>query len=433
MATAKAVAKKGQNQSSEREEFINRLKKNLIWSLLIIVFVLILFIVVPIVSRNYFVQSLKISENIFVSAPENIKLVSTSEVGVCYPVKINGYTFHIPERFTPTKITSNAAEFRMTSHSSGRYIYVHAEKQTKRMNFKSNGITRWFLPTEMRKILPLILNSDWHPIRLMYKYQIYASEGINSKIFQTNWNQNHKGYIFPCPGNEGYLGRIFRMDGDGTVDFLISDGITPVSLREWVNIAMKLETPQKGEKKVADNSKAPSQYSLDDIIAKAEKPNNQRKTLEIGLTEFYRTNSPEWLIPVAIVMQKRGFYPEVLELINQYQSRFEEDTKYLPKWNELLDKAISECISIEVDPITNLKELNIYLKNLTHLDIKQVAIDVEITSGFGTKQSFAPTLLNQNTLRSKEEKQLKIRCPHDFNLSEASKIEHRITKIEFAK
>ncbi len=433
---ARASTKKSQNDSANSDNFKKRLIRNLIWSFLFIIVLILIFIVIPIVSRNYFVQSLKISESIFVSAPERINLVKKSEVGVCYPVKINGYTFSIPDKFTPVKIGYNAAEFRIHSRVESRHIYIYAEEKTKKVNFKSSGISRWFLPSEMRKLLPLVLNSDWHPIRLMFKYQIYATEGINSKIFQTKWNENHVGFIFPSSGNEGYLGRIFRMDGDGTVDILISDTVRPVTLTDWVDIAMKLETPKKGEPKSTNKSKEKSEYNLDELIEqilKTGNPSIQRKTLSIGLEEYFRTKQPEWLIPVAIVMQKRGFYPDVLDMIQQFRKNFKADSKYLSKWNDLVDKSVSECLDIEIDPVSDLKDLNIYCKNKTNLDIDLVTLDIEISSNFGNKQNFTTTLFTQTTLRSKEEKRIKVKCPHDFNLADATTLAHRVTELNFVE
>ena len=417
---------------SPREIYLKRIQK---FSLLAICISLpvILFIAIPIACRNHFVKTLKISEEVFLSAPEHINLVNTEDVGPCYRIKINGYTFAIPEKFTPSKIDFNEAEFRMKSRSEGRYIFLHSERRTRTLNFNSNGVTKWFLPTETRKFLPIILNANWHPFRLMFKAQFFASEGITSKIFQSKWDKNHNGYIFPSPGNEGYLGRIFRMNDAGTVEFLISDSVKPVTLREWVNIAMMIQTPSPGDFEEMEEESEKNFFSLDDLIAKASDEEQQVNTLNIALNEFYRVKEPEWLIPVAIVMQERGFFPDVLDLIEQYKTSFQENSKYQTKWNELIDKAVAESITIEADPLLDVRELNLYCKNLTDMDINQVKLTINVTSTLGITKSFDVSLLSQSSLRSREEKQIQVKCPADISLSDAAKITHRVTSLGFAK
>ena len=441
---AKPTGKKhGPKPPSPKELLLKKIQKIVIWSL-VVLFPVTIFIIIPLICRNHFVQTLKISEDVFLSAPEYINLVNTDEqlkelhkeVGPCYRIKINGYTFAIPEKFTPSKIDFNEAEFRIKSRSEGRYIYLHSERRTRTLNFSSNGITKWFLPNETRKLLPIILNATWHPFRLMFKAQFFASEGITSKIFQSKWDKNHIGYIFPTPGNEGYLGRIFRMNDAGTVEFLISDSVDPVMLREWVNVAMMIQTPSPsddeaiGDESIDDNEK--SLFSLDDLILKATDQSQQIYTLSIALNEFYRLKEPEWLIPVAIIMQERGFFPEVLDLIEQNKSSF-KNPQYQAKWNELLDKAVAESITIEADPVQNVRELNLYCKNLTDLTINQVTLNIEVTSNLGVTKSFDVSLLKQSSLRSKEEKQIQVKCPDNISLSDFAKISHRVTSLEFAK
>ena len=207
-------------------------------------------------------------------------------------------------------------------------------------------------------------------------------------------------------------------------------------LREWVNVAMMIQTPSPsddeaiGDESIDDNEK--SLFSLDDLILKATDQSQQIYTLSIALNEFYRLKEPEWLIPVAIIMQERGFFPEVLDLIEQNKSSF-KNPQYQAKWNELLDKAVAESITIEADPVQNVRELNLYCKNLTDLTINQVTLNIEVTSNLGVTKSFDVSLLKQSSLRSKEEKQIQVKCPDNISLSDFAKISHRVTSLEFAK
>lgn len=432
---AKDIGKKKGKKPETQGIGLTKFQKSLFWATIALI-PLTLFYILPIVCRSYFVKELKVSEEVFLSAPEPINLVSTSDIGPCYKITINGYTFAIPEKYTPSKIDYNEAEFRIKSRSEGRYIYLRSEKRTRTMNFNSQGITRWFLPSEARAFLPLILNANYHPFRLLFKSQFFASQGITSKIFTSKWDKFHVGYIFPTAGNEGYLGRIFRMNDAGTVEFLMSDSVIPVTLRDWVNIAMRIQTPYPT---TADTSFEEQEKSnnllLEKLIENAENQEleEQSRTLSLALNEFYRTKEPEWLIPVAIVMENRGFFPDVLDLISQYKPSFNETSVYLPKWNEIIDKAVAESLSIEAEPRRSLREFDLYCKNLTDLDINQIVIKIDVTSNLGVIQSFTTSLLNQSYLRSREEKHLKIKCPDYISVADAINISHRVTSLEFAK
>lgn len=432
--------RKGQVQQPPKSRFSRKIK---VFSLIILIVAIpsIVIITTIIACQRHFIKTLKISEAVFLSAPEHIDLVDTHKedkrkaVGDCYSFKINGYTFYIPENFTPSKIDYDTAEFREKSRSEGRLIYLHADIRNKRLTFDSTGISRWFLPREMRYFLPLVLNSTVHPIRLMFKAQLFASEGITSKIFTADWDKNHVGYIFPTPGNEGYFARIFRMDNKngGSVEFMMSDSVSPVTLRAWVDLALKIQMSNLTEDEIASDKNDDSLFSLDDIIEQANDVKQQRKTLTIALSEFFRNKESEWLIPVAIVMQDRGFFPDVLDLIEDYNSTFNKESKHFEKWNEIVDKAVAESITIEIDPQLDLRELNVYCKNLTDLDIRQVTLNITVTSNLGVSQSFSSSLLSQSSLRSREEKQIKIKCPSDISIANAVSISHRVTSLEYAK
>lgn len=424
---------KGQNQPTDKtNDYKEKIKKFLL-RLFFVNIPIIIFVVIPLITRNYYIKTLKISEDIFFAAPEEINLVKvedekTEKVGPCYKFNINGYTFSIPEKFVPSKLSYDTAEFRVKSVSEGRYIYIQAKKITKAIN--TSFLTKLFLPTEMRYLLPVILSANWHPYRLMFKAHLYSNEGINTKIFKAVWGDNHIGFIFPAPGNEGYFGRIYRMDGDGTVELLIKDSVKHITLRDWVNIAMMMEVPSSKSK---NDTIASGAYILDNIIDQAYDDNKQPQILSIALNQFYcNKKKPEWLIPVGIIMGKRGFIPELFDLINKYKPKT-NDKKYFDKWNELIDKSVKSSINIEIDPVSDLRELNLYCKNLTNLDISEIVLNITVISKFGTSQSFEVQLLKQNTLRSKDEKQIQVKCPSDVSLTTAAKINHRVTRLEFLK
>lgn len=369
---------------------------------------------------------------------ENKILKYSTEPDNCYKVIINGYSFLIPNEFTPSRIDHDYVEFRQKPRGEGRYIAIKAERRTRTIAFNVNSLTRLFIPTEARNLIPLILNATWHPVRLWFKAEFYASQGITGKIFTSKWDMTHVGYIFPNHNKEGYMARIFNMKGDGTVEFEMSDSVFPVTLREWVNVAMKIATPLPKESEVIDNQQEDDIER--EIIQRKELldlANNEftyTEAISRGLNEYFRRNKdPKWLMPVAKVMQHRGFYPDVLALINYHKNSLSKDSKFAKEWDDLIDDAVEESVAILIDPQQGIRELNVYCKNKTKLDINQVELHFNITSNIGLKQEFTTTLLDQTSIRAEEEKHLLVKVPEEISLANAAYINFRVTKLEFLK
>ncbi len=387
-------------------------------------------IALPLLARDHYVKMLKIPAELFLGAPEKINLVNTGEVGATYKVDIHGFEFKIPEKYTPSRINDFSAEFRAEPRREARYIYALAEPHPRSINFSATGIARWFIPSEMSRFLPLILHASWHPIRLMFKAQFFSSEGLSSKVFEANWDLNHRAYIFPTPGEKGYLGRGFSIDHTSYFEFLLVDTVHPVTLREWVNLAMKIKPPDLSQKPDGkQNTPAPS---LETLIEHAQHPNRENRAISESLSMFYRTQSPEWLIPVAMVMQNREFYPDLIDLHKQYLSRFPVDSPHKTVWNEVLDNAVAKIIKMEIDPQPGLRELNVYCKNLTNLDIGQVWARIDIKNESGEKSFMAP-VLSQGRLFSNDEKHMYVKAPDDINLGPNPEISYRIMQIDFLR
>lgn len=425
---AKGKAKKA--WQPEEEATLSPLQKALIVAVLSF-FPFMFGIVIPMVSRDHFVKSLKIPAEFFLSAPQAINLVSTGEVGTTYKVSIHGFEFKIPEKYTPAKINDYGAEFRLDPRPESRYIYILGEPKTRAINFSTNGIARWFMPNSMQNFLPLILNADWHPIRLMFKAQFYASEGITSKIFEARWDLHHRGYVFPTPGQKGYLGRVFRTNRPGYFEFLMVDTVNTVTLREWVNMAMKIKPP--GEHELPPLANAPTTVNLKALTELAPIPERETDAISGALGEFFRTRSPEWLIPVAIVMQNRQFYPELIDLHKQYLNRFPADSPHKKTWNEILDNAVGKILKIEIDPQLGLSELNVYCQNLTSLEIGQVWLKIGIKTATGEEKNFMAPLLPHGRILENEEKHQIIKVPNDISLANSVGIEYRIVQIDFIR
>ena len=387
-------------------------------------------IVLPLLARDHYVKSLKIPAEFFLNAPEEINLVSTGDVGNTYKVKIHGFEFKIPEKYTPARINDYGAEFRADPRPQARHVYILAEPGSRNMSYTANGIARWFMPSEMSRFMPLILNASWHPIRLMFKAQFYASEGLTSRVFEARWDAHHRGYIFPTPGQKGYLSRGFRTNNPGYFEFLMVDPVHPVTLREWVNLAMKIKPP--GQHEMPLLADAETQVSLPALTSLAPVPERENDAISGSLAEFFRTRAPEWLIPVAIVMQRREFYPELIDLHKQYLNRFPVDSPHKKTWNEILDNAVGKIIKLEIDPQLGVREMKVYAQNLTSLEIGQVWIKFVIRQATSEKSFLAP-LLPHTRILSKEEKHLLIKVPDDISLADNTGIDYRVIQIDFTR
>jgi hypothetical protein len=151
-----------------------------------------------------------------------INLESTGEMPVSYKVNINGFEYKIPQNFTPVKVGPDSVEFSIAPRREARRIFILGRSTSPEFEFTTTGIARWFMPRSMQNYLQTILRASWHPVRLMFKAQFFASEGITNKIFEARWDAHHRGFIFPILGEIGYMARVFRTNKAGYFEFTIT-------------------------------------------------------------------------------------------------------------------------------------------------------------------------------------------------------------------
>lgn len=405
------------------------------WQKLIIAGVLsfipfLFFVILPILSRDHFVKELKIPAEIFLDSPQMINLVGTSEVPATYKVNISGYEFKIPDSFTPTRINRENAEFSIEPRREAKQIFILAQKDWKNLEFTKTGFTRWFLPSTLQGYLQTILRASWHPVRLMFKAQFYAAEGINSRIFEARWDAHHRGFIFPTPGSKGYLGRVFRTNKPGYFEFAFKDSVNAVDLRSWVNLAMKIKPPSEGD--LPPDPFSPGTTSFAQLSELAEVPDRQGHVLGTALSEFYRTGQVGWLIPVAQVMEDRKYFRELIELHKQYLTNFPGDSSLRNTWNEIFDRTTRKILAIDIDPQHRLREMSVHCQNLSDLEIGQVWLRISVKSRLSGEKTFITALMPHGRLYPNQEKHINIKVPDHIILSDSEAIEHRINQIEFS-
>lgn len=427
------MAKKGNRKKQSVQEQIENLAT---WQKVLIVGVIsfipfFFLLLLPLLSRDHFVKTLKLPEEVFLSSPEQINLVSTGIIPPTYKLNINGVEFKIPEAYTPSAIKHDSAEFSREPRKEARRIVVLAQAGSREIEFTHTGIARWFMPTSLHSFLQMILRANWHPVRLMFKAQFYASQGITSKIFETRWDAHHRGFIFPTSGQHGYLGRVFGTNKPGYFEFLYLDPVNPISLRDWVNLAMKIKPP--GENTALPDPLSPSLANQATLSEMAEHVNKEPEVLGTALSEFYRTKQPGWLIPVAKVMENRQYFSELVVLHKQFLNAFPSDSSLRETWDTIFDRTSKKMLAIEIDPSLDLRELNVHCKNLTQLEIAQVRLRITIKSSSAGEQSFLTVLLPHGRLYESQEKQIIIKAPDHISLSDCEGIEYRITQIEFSQ
>lgn len=410
------------------EEGLSPIQKGIIVSLISFI-PFFFFILMPVLTRDHFVQKLKIPPEVFLNPPELINLVKTGEVGETFKLNVNGVEFKIPVNFTPVRIGENFIEFAEEPRRLAQSISIVSLKEPRKISFTSTGFARWFMPDSVFKFLQLILRANWHPVRLMFKAQFFANEGIASRVFEARWDAHHRGFIFPTQGERGYIGRVFRTNGTGYFEFSVKDEVHPITLQQWVNLAMKIRPP--GEHEPPTDPFAPSFYNLELLQKQSQEPDKQVEVLSRSLNEYFRTGKVMWLIPVALVMKHREYSSQVIELHKKFLNAFPIASPLKDTWNSIMDKTVDDTLKLDIDPKLREKELDIYCKNLTGKQINQILIRISVKYKNGSDKSFFSTLLANERLYEHQEKHLFVFPPDDVSLLEIEKIEYRIMQIDF--
>lgn len=424
-----AKAKKKKSWKVE-EEGLSPIQKGIIVSLISFI-PFFFFILMPVLARDHFVKKLKIPPEVFLSPPEEINLVRTGEVGATFKLVINGVEFKIPVDFTPIRISPHLIQFAKSSRRLSQNLSIVSLTEPRRIEYTSTGFAGWFMPKTVLGFMQTILRSTWHPVRLMFKAQFFASEGIASKVFEARWDAHHRGFIFPTPGASGYIGRVFRTNGPGYFEFSLVDQVNPVTLQQWVNLAMKIKPPAANEEN--QDPFSPAFFNLEILQKQALDPDRQVEVLSRSLNEYFRTEKPMWLIPVALIMKERGFHSQVIDLHRSFLQEFPIGSPLKDTWNDILDQTVNNTLKLEIDPKLRKKELRIYITNLTDRQINRILVKIIVKYGEGKEKSFFSQLLQQERLYENQEKELLAIAPDDVSLNTADSIEYRIMQIDFAE
>lgn len=413
------------------EEGMSPIQKGLIVSLISFI-PFFFFILMPVLARDHFVKKLKIPPEVFLAAPEEINLVKTGEtIGTTFKLSINGVEFKIPVDFTPVRIAPNFIEFAKGSRRLAQTLSIVSLTEPRRINYTSTGFAGWFMPKSVLGFMQTILRATWHPVRLMFKAQFFASEGIASKVFEARWDAHHRGFIFPTPGGSGYIGRVFKTNGPGYFEFSLVDQVNPITLQQWVNLAMKIKPPLENEEE--RDPFVPAFFNLEMMQKQAMDPDRQVEVLSRSLNEYFRTEKVMWLIPVALVMRERGYHSQVIDLHRRYLNAFPIGSPLKDTWNDILDSTVNDSLKLEIDPKLRQKELRVFVTNLTDRQIGQILVKIIVRYDNNVEKSFFTQLLQQERLYGNQEKELLALVPNDISVNDAEKIDYRIMQIDFVE
>ncbi|HNW34392.1 MAG TPA: hypothetical protein PKM25_05630, partial [Candidatus Ozemobacteraceae bacterium] len=368
-----------------------------------------IFILLPHLIRNYIVDKLKLAEELIVAPPEHVALVSTGEVPPTMRIVIRNFTFQIPRIYTPVRISSDLAVFRINARRISRTISIAALEQPTSLSLHESGLLQWFMPSDPLAFLDTILYASYHPVRMLCKAHFYVGEGIGSKVFETSWDANHRAYVFPTPGGSGYVGRIYRTNGPGYYEFSMIDEVDAVTLREWINLAIKLKPPfQDGtpQQEVASRG-----ASLAAALAKCEQGDSALSdVIETSLNQYFATGKQGWLLPIAKVMEKRGYYNELVQFYRNNVTEAGQDLQQQALWKDLFDRTLPQIIKIDVDPHLNQNQIDLYCKNICEFAIRRVKLKLTLSSREGDK-TFETLILNNDTLHPGNEKVVSVEPP----------------------
>ena len=360
-----------------------------------------IFVLLPYLTRGYIVKNMKIGEEQLAAIPTKINLVRTDLEPAFFKLKINYLFVRVPRNLSPVSLTPNTVVFRQNPRRIARTLIFSCHPNAGQFFGASLGFYGFFMPSHPLEYLDLALKSDYQPVRQMCKASFLASQGIAGRIFEAEWDLQHRGYVFPNSSNNGYIGRIFCTDGNGLIEMALSDEVQPVTLRDWVNIGMTI-LPHANPTMATP----PESLKLAMNMAVGDE-REQNHVIEGCLNQYFATGSSAWVIPLAMTLEKRGFFREVLELSQGFAPQVRNDPALRLIWQELVDRMLGTMLNceLEVHPSRNL--LRVKCKNRSNFALKKVNLRVTVDLPRG-ETDFPVVLFEESPLHGGFEKELEV-------------------------
>ena len=380
-------------------------------------------VILPLLARNHIVKNMKIYEDQLFAMPEKINLVRTDLEPAFFKLKIDHLFIRIPRTMTPVRIEQSAAVFRTHPRRISRTLAIAAHPQAAKVFAPSLGLLSFFMPSKPLEYLDVALHSDYHPVRQLCKAYFLASQGVSGKVFKAEWDNSHRGYIVPNPGQTGWIGRIFCEEGNGMIEVSLYDEAKAATLRDWTNIALTVHPHASPTMSIENAPIKP----LMDLAMKDDKGQNQ--VIETCLNEYFANHNPKWSIPLALVMQQRGYLREVLEMGNFFSPQVANDIDLRPLWQDIIDRTMTHFIQIELDLHPQLNRLRLKCQNKTDLPLRDVKLQVTVHTKQG-ERVFPLLLFTQGSIHGGAEQELEELPPDGLDLVGATNPRFRIEGVQ---
>lgn len=391
-------------------------------------FPFLLGVILPIVTRNHIIKNMKIGEDLVNNPPEEFNLVSTAEPASSYQVICRGVGFNIPRTMVPVRVNPESVIFRRSPRPIARTLAFTRQKFPPPVNTASLGLLRFFIAEEGRTYLEDALYATWHPIRLMCKANLISSQGITSRIFKTQFDDDHTAYVFPTKGNSGYIGRIFSQRGTGYTEMAYFDETTAVTLRDWTNIAKEVDFAPVTGGAEAEKLQGPA---LAEFVEQAKLGKMfDHVIIETALNQYFATGSESWIIPLAYVMGRQGYLRELIEMQREAVGSIKDDPGLRAHWNQILEETLQTILQIEVDPHLTQNLLVMTCANKGRFALRQLVLRLTLVYPDGVEKQFKQTLFLQGTLQAGSANNLEFPPPEGFSVRGVKAIHVAVDEVE---
>ncbi|MFZ2956080.1 MAG: hypothetical protein WA705_04215 [Candidatus Ozemobacteraceae bacterium] len=388
-----------------------------------------IFVILPMMARNHIVNKMKLSEDLILNPPIIINLVKSGEATSTIRLALGGVTFQVPRSMTPVELTSNSVVFRQSPRRDDRTLSIQVRPRAPEVDLGNDfNIGRLFMPSDTFSYMTTALYATWHPVRMMCKATLLASQGVSSRFFEALWAGRHTGYIFPTPANSGYIGRIFGANPGPYVEFSYYDEVHPVTLRQWVNLAMEIRLKGDPDPKVSENQ--PSPIPLAETLERIrEGRGDNGEVVETSLNQYFSTGNASWALPLANILSREGFLHEIIEFQRTFSGAVRNDEQLKRLWSKVLDDSLKSILKIDIDTHLQQNLLMATFKNSGRFALKNIQMKITLFAS-DTERSFTQTLFREGTLQAGGEETLQIPPPEGMTVRGVQTIAFNVETLE---
>lgn len=399
-------------------------------------------VILPFAVRSYIQGTLKVADALLLSAPTPIHLVRSGTIPPMMRFRLRDVEFRVPKILTPVFLDPNSIIFRQLPRTLSRTLALGAYPESRKVDMSPTGIVAWFVPEDMLRFFEEVLPASWNPARLISKAHFLTSQGIGSEIFVTDWDEKHRGYIFPLSGNTGYLGRIFPTQEPGYLEYIYFDEVPKaqfstgdaqpdaelkrVTLRHWVDIGSFIRFLSE---EAAQSNRYTGPALADALKMAAGDHNMQCEALEAGINQYFAVGSTSWLLPVTTVMENRGFFRETIRFCRAFAPNTPEGKSEATVWRQILDRTVKRILRLQLDRHLQLNALIVNAQNMGEFPLRRIKLMITLLTKEGD-QVFPAEICTISTLHPGHETTVQIDFPPQFSVNSAQDIQWQVEDVE---